>query len=105
MPKITVPGRRLTADVTHRIQPMITVKDTNGKEWLARAMFLDLNRGVGDEWNIESLSLSIAAKPTHAFYKNTKLGVDIALGQNPELMELVDEYVRVVRDDTMRTED
>ena len=33
MPKIIVPGKRLTADVTHKIQPMITVKDTTGREW------------------------------------------------------------------------
>ena len=32
MPKIIIPGKRLTADVTHKIQPMIKVTDTEGKE-------------------------------------------------------------------------
>lgn len=100
MPKITVPGKRLTADVTHKIQPMIEVTDTEGKIWYARAMFLNLNRGTGDKWKVDELSLSIAAKPTYAFYKNTKLGVDISLKQNPELKKLVDQYVNVVKKDT-----
>ncbi len=102
MPKNAMPGRRLTADVTHRIQPMITVRDTDGKEWLARTLFLGLNRGAGDGWDVADVELSIAAKPTHAFYRNGKLGVDIALGQNPGLMELVERYVGVVRDDTVK---
>lgn len=100
MPKIIVPGKRLTADVTHKIQPMITVKDTTGREWFARAMFLNLNRGTGDNWKVEDFSLSIAAKENYAFYKNTKLGVEIRLDQNPELKELVDEYVSIVKKDT-----
>ena len=100
MPKIIVPGKRLTADVTHKIQPMITVKDTTGREWFARAMFLGLNRETGDNWKVEDFSLSIAAKENYAFYKNTKLGVEIRLDQNPELKELVDEYVFVVKSDT-----
>lgn len=102
MPKIIIPGKRLTADVTHKIQPMIKVTDTEGKEWFARAMFLNLNRGTGDKWEVEDLSLSIAAKPNYAFYKNPKLGVDISLEQNPELKELVDEYMLVVKRDTAR---
>lgn len=104
MSEIVTPGRRLTADVTHKIRPMITVKDADGKEWFARAMFLDLNRGVGNDWSVDGVSLSIAAKPTHAFYKNTKLGVDIGLDQNPGLKELVDKYIGVVTDDTARFE-
>jgi len=102
MPKITVPGKRLTADVTHKIQPMIKVADKDGKEWFARAMFLNLNRGTGNEWKVDEFSLSIAAKPTYAFYKNTKLGVDISLKQNPELGKLVDRYVNVVKKDTIQ---
>ena len=97
MPKIIVPGKRLTADVTHKIQPMITVKDTTGREWFARAMFLSLDRGTGDNWKVENFSLSIAAKENYAFYKNTKLGVEIRLDQNPELKKLVNEYVSIDR--------
>lgn len=103
MPKVIVPGRRLTADVTHKIQPMIKVKDVNGVEWYARSLFLNLNRGVGNSWAINEISVSIARQPNHAFYKNTKTGVDISLEQNPELKELVDKYVRWVEQDTKRT--
>lgn len=102
MPKIIVPGKRLTADVTHKIQPMIKVTDSEGKEWFARAMLLNLNRGTGARWEVEDLSLSIAAKPNYAFYRNTKLGVDISLEQNPELKELVDLYMKVVEKDTVQ---
>lgn len=100
MPKITIPGKRLTADVTHKIQPMIEVTDTEGKIWYARAMFLNLNRDKGNKWKVDDLSLSIAAKPTYAFYKNTKLGVEVGLGQNPELKELVNKYMSIVEKDT-----
>lgn len=104
MPKIIVPGRRLTADVTHKIQPMITVQDTTGREWFARAMFLSLDRGTGDNWKVEDFSLSIAAKENYAFYKNTKLGVEIRLDQNPELKKLVNEYVSIVKKTPLKPE-
>ena len=105
MPKIIAPGKRLTADVTHRIEPPIKVKDTEGETWYARTLFLDLDRGKGNEWQVKDFRLSIAKKLNYAFYTNAKLGKTILLEQNPKLAKLVDKYVAVVKSENSHTSD
>lgn len=102
MPKITVPGKRLTADVTHKIEPMIEVTDINGQTWHARTLFLNLDRAKNGKWEVVGIDLSIAKKTNYAFYKSTKLGVDIDPNQNPQLEEIIDKYIEWVSKDTQR---
>lgn len=104
MPKLMISGRRFTADITHRIDPMIKVKDVNGQEWYARSLFLNLDRTIGDNWTMNSFELSIARKPNYAFYRNEKLGVNIRPDQNHELEVIIDKYIDWVTEDTRKNE-
>lgn len=88
MPKVIIPGRIVTADVTRKLDPEIETTSKEGRPLLARTMFLKLTHGR--QWKVETVEVSAAKsaprvggyselyRKTDDFVMNTELQKQVA---------------------------